>query len=113
MSMDAMELIRARNRMCKTFPSCEECPAFGVACYDNAAWNEKIVPIVEKWAEEHPIKTRQSEFLKQWPNAELDTKGVLLIHPCRIDTENYEDKGLFCPVSCPECRREFWSQEVK
>ena len=63
-------------------------------------------------------KTRQSEFLKQWPDASLDRHGVLTLCPKNLycgfscidkdDTENH--KRL---KNCNNCRREFWVQEVK
>lgn len=40
--MDALEFIRERNRMCRTFDkSCDGCPAYenGWEC-DNDAWDE-------------------------------------------------------------------------
>ena len=117
MSMDAMEFVRERNRMCSTFrPNCDGCPAYENGWYcDNDAWNEKIVSVVEKWAEEHPRKTRQSVFLKQYPDADISDDGLPDVAPCQLcvglihgeSTEDCENRGL-----CVECRREFWMQEV-
>lgn len=42
---------------------------------------------IEQWSREHPRKTRQDVFLKQWPNAAVYGGG--------------------------DCRREFWMQEVE
>ena len=63
-------------------------------------------------------KTRQSEFMKQWPDASLDRQGVLTLCPKNLycgfscidtnDTENH--KRL---KNCNNCRREFWMQEVQ
>lgn len=33
---------------------------------------EKAIEIVQKWSDEHPPKTYLTEFLKNYPNAELD-----------------------------------------
>lgn len=62
--MDALEFIRERNRMCKHFRLCAECPANGVICGTIGEVNdaERLVQIVEAWAKEHPHKTRQREF---------------------------------------------------
>lgn len=72
--MDALEFIRERNRMCKSFgDGCMSCPFYKEG--DNCMailWEEEMVPIVEKWSEEHPRKTRQSKFLEQYPNAKVD-----------------------------------------
>lgn len=52
-------------------------------------------------------KTRQSEFLKVYPNA-----NVLGIQPCVIDKEN---SGKYCSKYdwCSECADDYWSQEVE
>lgn len=102
MSMDAFDFVKAYQRMCKAHTNCSKgCPLHaGDEVCTMITSAQDAVDIVEKWAKEHPVKTRQSEFLKQWPSVKKDEKGVLLIHPCDIDTENYEDRGLLCPRSC-------------
>lgn len=54
-----------------------------------------------------PKKTRQSEFLKVYPNA-----NVSGIQPCSIDKEN---SGEYCSKYdwCSECVNDYWSQEVE
>lgn len=68
---------------------------------------EGTVSKVEQWAKDHPVKTRQSEFLKMFPNAAIDD-GVLCISPCKIE------KDIVCVngKSCNECCREYWLAEV-
>lgn len=56
-------------------------------------------------------KTRQSEFLKAFPNARLLDGKVLFIDPCAID-RSYE--GEFCEDGlCNRCREKYWAQEVE
>lgn len=56
----------------------------------------------------HPIKTRQSEFLKMFPNAPF-YRGVVSIPPCSVEKEMREN----CLRSdCYECRRTYWLAEV-
>ena len=112
--MDAVEFIKARERMCKSLPACNSCPLNDNGCPRlEAVIADKIVDIVEQWAKEHPIKTRQSVFLEQWPNVELDYKGIVTIYPCEIDKTMYKKyKGCF-KSDCSDCRREFWMQEVE
>lgn len=52
------------------------------------------------------LKTRQSEFLKAYPNA-----NVSRIQPCAIEGKNFR----CCDVSesCLECTRAYWAQEVE
>lgn len=119
--MDAVEFIKARNRMCDNYACCTDCPLGGEEnC--NSIPNvdaDTIVPIVEQWAKEHPVKTRQSVFLEQWPEARIDkTTGVLTICPAELTKECRDDRGACGAYSietcvCEPCRREFWMQEVE
>lgn len=110
--MDALEFVRERNRMCDSFGhiSCGNCPAEKHGECVAILWDEEIVPIVEKWSKEHPRKTRQDAFLKQYPNAPL-SYGIINIKPCQI-VKNYT-YGSCSIIDCPLCRKEFWSQEVE
>ena len=114
--MDALEFVREKNRMCKSFgdgEGCMSCPVYkeGNRC-TAILWKEEIVPIVEKWSKENPRKTRQDVFLEQWPNAQC-IDGILVFCPrwidtcfsCLIDDNNN--------VDCATCRRKFWMQEVE
>lgn len=115
--MDAVEFIKARERMCKSFDKCSfGCPAWDGSCkLETGTYLEceadKQVEIVKEWSAAHPIKTRQSEFLKQWPNADFCDDGYLSLAPCSIDTRMA--KGGSCGSKCSNCRREFWMQEVE
>ena len=117
--MDAIEFIRERNRMCKSFgygEGCRSCPVYkkGNRC-TAVLWKEEIIPIVEKWSFEHPRKTRQSVFLEQYPDAVLDGFGVLRICPIYLSAEYRDDcnGGKNIVKKCSDCRREFWMQEVE
>lgn len=72
--------------------------------------NEEIVREVERWSKEHPIKTRQSEFMKLYPNVHL-SNGIIDIDPCTLD-ENYKANTYQCS-DCSKCRKNFWNEEVK
>ena len=117
--MDAVEFIRERNRMCKVNPDCNGCPAGQVACMPDSTQSvedvEKLVQVVEEWAKTHPRKTRQSEFLERWPEAQVDKGGVLRVCPADI-AKNQRDEYGGCAnpmVDCRKCRRKFWGQEVE
>lgn len=75
--MDAVEFFKTVNRLCKN-QKCEECPVYknDMCCmvgFDDESVKsiEETVSKVEQWAKGHPVKTRQSEFLKMFPNAPL------------------------------------------
>lgn len=72
---------------------------------------EYIVKEVEEWAATHTTKTRQSEFLKEWPDTYLDGNRVISIAPCIVNKE-YQNKNCD-QLNCDECRKGFWMQEVK
>lgn len=115
--MDAVEYIKALHRLCKTQRICNGCPlrnkgtCIAGLCDDGLCDGaEKAVPIVEQWAKDHPVKTRQSEFLRTFPNATInESDGILCVTPCNI-----EGKGFCCAngKSCGDCRREYWLAEV-
>lgn len=76
---------------------------------DTIEYAEKAVQIVEQWAKDHPVKTRQSEFLKLFPNAAIDEDdGILCIKPCTID----ESIGCTNGKGCDDCYRKYWLTEV-
>lgn len=114
--MDALEFIRERNRMCRRFDrSCDGCPAYenGWLCGSDA-WDERLVATVEQWSKEHPIKTRQSVFLEQWPEAEIDVNGVIQLCPMSISAAHRDSNGERKDPTkpCRDCRREFWNRRA-
>lgn len=114
--MDAVEFFKTVNRLCKNQKHCTECPICknGVSCMvkaddDSIKSIEETVSKVEQWAKDHPVKTRQSEFLKLFPDAIIDEDdGILRIIPCFVD----ESIACTNEKSCDECRREYWLAEV-
>lgn len=105
--MDAVEFLKQLKKRSKSNPD-----YYGEEL--NIAHIEPIslVSKAEQWAKEHPVKTRQSVFLEQFPNAPIytNTHNVAL-DPCLIDTTL---RG-HCPTGrgCDICRREFWLAEVE
>ena len=115
--MDAVEFLKGRTRMCNYYMNiCRNCPGNEVEyCATLCAAAIDLVPIVERWAEEHPAKTRQSEFLKMFPGAEM-TDGVYInICPARISGKYRGDDGICCMagMGCDECKRDFWLKEIE
>lgn len=117
--MDAVEFFKTVNRLCKNQRCCTECPIHknGMGCMVNADDDsiksiEETVSKVEQWAKDHPVKTRQSEFLKRFPNADLTR-----LQPCMIEKDKrtmwcgkYADFGA--NGCCDECRCAYWNEEV-
>ena len=118
--MDAVEYVKQRERMCDYYGDCDKCPAKEVICCSSIDEVPKMVPIVEQWAKEHPVKTRQSELLKLFPNMKIDDDtGTLCMCPMNFNPETYKDKDkCFCihmrdDIHCAECRRDFWLKEIE
>ena len=117
--MDAVKFLREKNRMCSMYKNCFECLIgngkggcqAGIV-RDQEVTEEELVSIVEKWADEHPAKTRQSEFLKMFPNAKRNGDyidicpkivDVKLVDQCK-EYDHYD--------SCDGCKKYFWRDEL-
>ena len=68
--MDALEFLRERNMMCKSFNRCSDgCPAWGGSCKletgtDLECEADKQVEIVKDWAAAHPRNIPEERFLR-------------------------------------------------
>lgn len=104
--MDAVEFLDKVDRLSKR-GSTEEKMRYND--YRTARDNTRAVKFVERWDAAHPVKTRQSEFLKLFPNAQTDS-GCL--NACPMDV--FGNTGIDCNKrTCFECKKEFWMQEVE
>ncbi len=127
--MDAVEYIKEAKRICKSRGVCKsvssKCPLLdenghciataGICAADIIEKTEKAVQIVEQWVKCNPIKTRQSEFLKKFPNADMQEISVLF--PCAMDqtirpTRCVKYESFSSPQKCVECRKDYWHEEV-
>jgi hypothetical protein len=111
--MDAVKFVKTLGRMCDA--ECIKCEfrkrlsGFETCAVWRKTHPEEAVAIAEQWAAEHPIKTRQSEFLKLFPNAQTDS-GCL--NACPMDV--FGNTGIDCNKrTCFECKKEFWLSEVE
>ncbi len=111
--MDIVEFFKTVNRLCKN-RTCGECPIWkNGTCMadfgdDSVKSIEETISKVEQWAKDHPVKTRQNEFLKMFHNAEL-CRDVINILPCSIEKEMCKCCG---DRECEECRKDYWLSEV-
>ena len=109
--MDAVEFIKQVRRMGKQKGE--------AICFKLEEIDTEIVEQVEQWAKAHPVKTRQSEFLKMFPNARIESDGMPSICPIVVDKRCYnkDDDALCCFVrdeeKCRKCRRDFWLKEIE
>lgn len=113
--MDAVKFVKTLGRMCDA--ECIKCEFWkrrsrGESCN---AWQknhpEEAVAIVEQWAAAHPIKTRQSVFLKHYPDALILAHGCL--NACPMDVFSDADINCNNAQPCFECKKAFWLAEVE
>lgn len=119
--MDAIKYFKIKKRMtnrCAENSNCSQCVLninnnpYGEGCSAFEAQHpEEAIAAVEKWAEEHPPKTRMDKFLKTYPKAEVVKYGYdkyIGICPVSIDTTR------ICPNGeCKNCKLEYWNEEVE
>ena len=117
--MDALEFLKERSRLCKSYKNCKGCPFAKNPCtisnFASDVAYKKIIATVEKWSQEHPRKTRQSVFLEQYPDALISDDRLPEVAPCQLCSGLIHGKSVKdCEVRglCVECRREFWMQAV-
>ena len=122
--MDVVEYIKEAKRICKSRSLCNsvsgKCPLLeenghcaatvNICAADIIEKTEKAVQIVEQWAKEHPIKTRQSEFLRMFPNAQIHDDVIWMCPKC-IGCD-YKPEENCNEIYCCDCKRKFWLTEV-
>lgn len=123
--MDAVEFFKTVKRLCKN-QGCDGCPV----CKNNTCMVtlmarihgasdesiEETISKVEQWGKDNPINTRQSEFLKMFPNAKFPNAktdgGVIIFCPRGFlpkgEAETYCEKH----DECIECCKDYWLAEV-
>ena len=103
--MTAVEFLKEYDRMCDIQVTCKKCPfsmeRVTCSCDHFIKKNpEKAVDIVQKWAEEHPVKTMLQDLLEKYPNVILDDRGVPKFNcPYYL---GYEKKNS-CPNNDTDC----------
>lgn len=107
--MDAVKYLEARKRMSLSGDLSL------VHLMEDAVDPEVLVGEVERWSASHPLKTRQSVFLEQWPEAYIHEDGILDMCPLEVSAAHRDADGCCQTLDrlCPDCRREFWMQEVE
>ena len=78
---------------------------------DSVKKIEETVLKVEQWAKGHPVKTRQSELLKLFPNLKIDD-GVIAFCPGKFLPEVEGEAYCKKHDKCRECRKDYWLAEV-
>lgn len=110
------EFLKEWKRMCdSSHCTCQMCYLYKMedigSCHTAMRTMPKQVILeVQKWSDEHPRKTRQSKFLKLFPNARMrDDCSVLNICPRELDKHFICKKSIFCV----DCQKHYWLAEVE
>lgn len=109
--MDAVEYLRAFYKMCDSNKYCSSCEAIGV-CQNDCEKAEQMVEIVEKWAKDHPVKTRMAKLLEVFPNADVHD-WFCDIYICPKYVEPSYKVNCNETQSCTDCAREYWAEEIE
>lgn len=97
-----------RKRMCEFYyKGCDDCKLNDEDCRGIYAITPEFIEIVQKWSDEHPVKTRQSELLKLFPNLRYED----YIGYCPIDFDSTFECIAY--TDCDDCQKKFWLQEVE
>lgn len=117
--MDAVEYLKERCRMTQNCNiACLNCPldrnnnGRDMECSDlESRCPKTAISIVEQWSREHPKKTRQSEFLKHYPDAKIED-GIIRICPKMMKKDfNLHLCGNNQEI-CRKCRSNYWLAEI-
>ena len=107
--MDAVECMKAVTRMLKS--GTIDCAIQKYISAQKKNDYEGMVEAAEQWAAEHPVKTRQSEFLKLFPYARVKkANGLPIVSPCDLDVKL---AGKCEGIPCQECWKKLWLAEVE
>lgn len=102
---------RTKNGLCEikcgNCPLCSNSNGEGLSCPDfEMYYPEKAIEKVQRWSDEHPRKTYLSEFLKNYPNAQLKDDGTPKgVCPHTLGLTDIDD----CDDNCIKC----WNQPIE
>lgn len=107
--MEFKEFYPKYRRMCKSYKKCEGCPRNGKGCLEFDMDLDAIGELennVERWAEEHPQRTRLQDFREKYPNAPNLDNGRPMICCANL---GYDEDWMLCNSDCVAC----WNKPVE
>ena len=112
--MDAVKFISTAKKICSE-GDCSGCVIERLCAYSPDGWPDRetiipIIPIIEEYLKTHPAKTRQSEFLKHYPNAPV-YDDLLTVLPCNVDVSIKDTCAEY--ENCYDCKKAYWSEEIE
>lgn len=84
--MDAIKMLDTMKRICKKSSGCSEC-ILDEICYGGTLAaredfdSKSFVESIEKWEQDHPLKTRLQDFIEKNPNVD---ERVVMVNPSNL-----------------------------
>lgn len=113
-----MVTIKDLKRMCKSFKdNCDGCPLHSKIYNFCLMLTLERLPdnadeIVDKWVEEHPVKTYAMDFFEKFPNARRNEEGTPATRGTLVCRKELYSDELPCIWSCGGCTK-CWNREMK
>lgn len=103
-----VNFLREKARMTKDCTvDCYSCPCFAInngrgetCAIFPLVYPEKAIEIVQRWSDEHPLKTYKDDFLEKFPDALLNKEGYP--HCCWCNVYGINNKNCYS-MSCNDC----------
>ena len=118
--MDALKMLKAAKRYCKSQESCCLCGLGGESClFDVSPEHMDIermdftVSFLEAWERENPGKTRGELFLERNPDAGKGGLGLPVVRPCDYLIGKLTTAQCEAYDNCDECVTKFWKEPVE
>lgn len=118
--MDALKMLKAAKRYCKSLESCDDCAFEREGCLFNTAPERMdiermpfTVSFLETWEKENPGKTRGELFFERNPDAGKGGLGLPLVRPCDYLVDKLTKAQCEACDNCDECVTKFWKEPVE
>lgn len=115
--------LKEKARMVKADPfgyctiECTDCPLCSTKTHTNMScscfemsYPDEAMRIVFEWAKNNPAKTRLTEFMKAFPNCQVNDDGYPIIDICMLDAE--EKEGCM-NHGCASHMKYYWNKEIE
>ena len=110
---------REHARMCKHYTACVKCHECPMGSSRNGkGYNCKLllfkhpetaIDIVQRWSDEHPVKTRLDDLLEKYPDVVVESNGCPVFYPAALGYCNNCD---ICRYGDGDTHRLCWDEPV-
>lgn len=86
-----VNFLREFKRMCDGHEQCLQCALRDPVRIEGLSCNQyckihpdKAVEIIQKWSDEHPVKTRLDDLLEKYPGVVVESNGRPMFYPAAL-----------------------------